>query len=79
MERSRPELLDFPLRCHLSQSLSLITGMFNPFTIADTVCRLFSFLKYSLSICHDVAMFGNAWLPGWPSGNGASWRFNSNR
>ena len=24
MERSRPELLDSPLRCHLSQSLSLI-------------------------------------------------------
>ena len=93
MERSRSELLDSSLRCLLSQSLSLFTGIFNPFTILVFLWfrnGLFSFVGLLVSLSkpgHDVAMLGNnkgffaifwdARLSAWSPGNGARLRFNS--
>ena len=97
MERSRSELLGSSLRCLLSQSLSLFTGIFNPFTILvvfwfnmvakNCLCQFCWIAGSFFKNCHDVAMLGNvvwflaifwdARLSAWPSGNGARLRFNS--
>jgi hypothetical protein len=68
MERSWPDLLDSPLICHLSQSLSLIHWDFQSLHYCRYCLQVILILKVSLSICHDVAMFGKclaAWLTFW--------------